>query len=87
MRIGEQILAAEAELEEKDQELVLFVPRRERSHSDTPARHRRYQEESPESTENSSENISQGNIETLKTEIFEVKGRKSKTLTRASFTP
>ena len=78
IRIEEQILAAKAELKEKHQELVLLVPSSGRSRSDTPARHHRFQaeESSPESTENVSENVSQGNIETLKTEILELKGKK-----------
>ena len=75
MRIQEQILAAEAELKEKEQDLVLLVPPSGRSGSDTPSRHHQYQdEESPESTKNVSENVFQGNIETLKAEIFELKG-------------
>ena len=75
-RIEEQILAAEAELKEKHQELVLLVPSSRRSRSDTPARHHRFQaeESSPESTENVSENVSQGDIESLKIEILELKG-------------
>ena len=76
MRIQEQILAAKAELKEKEQDLVLLVPPSGRSGSDTPSRHHQYQdEESPESTKNVSENVFQGNIETLKAEIFELKGK------------
>ena len=77
MQFEEQILATEAKSKEKHQELVLLVPSSGRSRSDTPARHHRFQaeESSPESTENVSENVSQGNIETLKIEILELKGK------------
>ena len=77
MRIKEQILAAKAKLKEKHQVLAILVPPSGRSRSDTPARHHRYQaeESSPESIKNVSENVSQGKIETLKTEILELKDK------------
>ena len=77
MQIKEQILAAEAELKEKDQELALLVPRCERPRSHIPASHRRYTEESPKSTKNSraSNNVSSSGIQTLKSGMMELKGK------------